>query len=118
MAPAPSAAPASAADGGDAAPPRYDLVLAGTGGISARAELQPDDGGTQVHLWVKGLPPGGKTVYEVRCEGSGWSAGAGTFRADAEGNAYVVLTTAARVGEYERIRVVSGNESVLTGSIN
>ena len=104
--------------GDDAAAPRYDLVLAGTGGASARAALEPDDDGTEVHLWVKGLPPGGDTVYEVRCERSGWSAGAGTFRADAEGNAYVVLTTAARLGEYERIRVVSGNESVLTGSIN
>ena len=59
-----------------------------------------------MHLWVKGLPPGAEAVYEVRCERSGWSASAGTFRADARGRAYVVLTTAARIGEYERIRVV------------
>ena len=55
---------------------------------------------------MKGLQPGSESVYEVRCERSGWSASAGTFRADARGRAYVVLTTAARVGEYERIRVV------------
>ena len=38
-------------------------------------------------MWVKGLPPGGDTVYEVRCERPGWSASAGTFRADARGRA-------------------------------
>ena len=69
---------------------------------------------------VKGLPPGGETVYEVRCERPGWSAGAGTFRADSRGRAYVVLTTAARLGEYERIRVVRRNDStdVLSGQLN
>ena len=51
----------------------------------------------------------------MRCERPGWSAGAGTFRADAQGRAYVVLTTAARIGEYERIRIVRGDENVLTG---
>ena len=73
-----------------------------------------------MHLWVKGLPPGGDTVYEVRCERPGWSASAGTFRADARGRAYVVLTTAARLGEYERIRVVrrSDTTDVLSGSSN
>jgi hypothetical protein len=96
----------------------YELVLKGTGGASARAQLEPNDGGTEVHLWVKGLPPGEQAVYEVRCERPGWSAGAGTFRAGADGKAYVVLTTAARMGEYESIRVVRGEEDVLTGSIN
>ena len=67
---------------------------------------------------MKGLPPGGKAVYEVRCERPGWSAGAGTFRADAQGKAYVVLTTAARIGEYERIRIVRGDENVLTGNLD
>jgi hypothetical protein len=71
-----------------------------------------------VHLWIKGLPRGAQAaVYEVRCERPGWSAGAGTFRAGADGKAYVVLTTAARIGEYERIRIVRGNENVLTGEI-
>lgn len=97
---------------------KYQLVLAGTSGASGGAELQPGRGGTEVHLWVKGLPPGSKAVYEVRCEGARWSASAGTFRADDRGRAVVVLTTAARVGEYERISVVRGDESVLTGSLN
>ena len=71
-------------------------------------------------MWVKGLPPGGEAVYEVRCERPGWSAGAGTFRADAQGRAYVVLTTAARLGEYESIRVVRRQDStdVLSGQLN
>jgi hypothetical protein len=94
--------------GGEPDPPpaQYQLQLTGTTGASARAELQPGRGGTEVHLWVKGLPPGAEAVYEVRCERAGWSASAGTFRADARGRAYVILTTAARIGEYERIRVV------------
>jgi anti-sigma factor RsiW len=91
----------------DAAPPaQYAIELTGATGATARAELEPGRGGTEVHLWVKGLPPGSEAVYEVRCERSGWSASAGTFRADSRGRAYVVLTTAARIGEYERIRVV------------
>jgi hypothetical protein len=97
--------------------PAYDLVLDGAGGVSARAAFEPSDGGTEVHLWVDGLPPGGDAVYEVRCERPGWSAGAGTFRADAQGRAYVVLTTAARIGEYERIRVVRGDENVVSGAL-
>ena len=97
---------------------KYRLVLAGTSGASGGAQLEPGRGGTEVHLWVKGLPPGSKAVYEVRCEGARWSASAGTFRADDQGRAVVNLTTAARVGEYERIRVVRGDESVLTGSLN
>ncbi len=94
---------------------QYELRLTGAGSASGRAELDPERGGTEVHLWVEGLAPGAESVYEVRCERAGWSASAGTFRADARGRAYVVLTTAARVGEYERIRVVrregAGRES-------
>ena len=98
----------------------YSLVLRGGGGASARAQLVPGRGGTEVHLWVNGLPPGGETVYEVRCERPGWSASAGTFRTDARGRAYVVLTTAARLGEYERMRVVrrSDTTDVLSGKLN
>ena len=103
-------------EGGDTA--GYDLVLDGDDGVSARAAFDPGDGGTEVHLWIDGLPPGGKAVYEVKCERPGWSASAGTFRADAQGKAYVVLTTAARIGEYERIRVVRGDENVLTGNLD
>jgi anti-sigma factor RsiW len=107
----------------DTAPPagQYALRLNGATGATARAELQPGRGGTELHLWVKGLPPGAKAVYEVRCERPGWSASAGTFRADAHGRAYVVLTTAARIGEYERIRVVRRSEprddDVMSGEI-
>jgi anti-sigma factor RsiW len=93
--------------GGGAEPSaQYAIRLTGATGASARAELEPGRGGTEVHMWVKGLPPGAEAVYEVRCERSGWSASAGTFRADSRGRAYVVLTTAARIGEYERIRVI------------
>jgi anti-sigma factor RsiW len=90
----------------EAAGKQYAVVLRGDQGASARAELMPGGDGTEVHMWVRGLPAGGDAVYEVRCERPGWSASAGTFRANAEGRAYVVLTTAARLGEYERIRVV------------
>jgi Putative zinc-finger len=109
------------AEGEPAQPPgAYALVLRGDGGASARAELAPGSGGTELHLWVEGLPPGGEVVYEVLCERPGWSASAGTFRADADGNAYAVLTTAARLGEYERIRVVrrSDTTDVLSGRLN
>ena len=101
-------------------PAAYALVLNGASGASARAELSPGREGTELHMWVKGLPPGGEAVYEVLCERPGWSAGAGTFRADSRGRAYVVLTTAARLGEYESIRVVRRKDStdVLTGQLN
>jgi anti-sigma factor RsiW len=114
---------ALAVSGGDAGRPaaQYALQLTGATGASARAELEPERGGTELHLWVKGLTPGAEAVYEVRCERPGWSASAGTFRADARGRAYVVLTTAARIGEYERIRVVRRSEprdaAVMSGEI-
>jgi hypothetical protein len=101
-------------------PRSYALVLRGDSGASARAELAPRRGGTELHMWVKGLPPGGDAVYEVRCERPGWSASAGTFRADSRGRAYVVMTTAARLGEYERISVVRRPDAtdVLSGQLN
>ena len=43
------------------------------------------------------------------CESKTWTASAGTFRADAHGKVYVRLTTAARVGEYDRVRIVTKN---------
>jgi hypothetical protein len=96
------------------------VVLRGAQGVTARAELQPVGDGTQMRLWARGLPPGGDTVYEVRCERPGWSASAGTFRADANGHAFVVLTTAARLGEYEQIRVVRRPQdtAVMTARLN
>jgi hypothetical protein len=76
---------------------------------SARAGLRTTESGTVVRLWVKGLPSG--DVYEVWCDAPGWSASAGTFRADSHGSAYVVLNTAARRGEYDAIRVVRRSRS-------
>ena len=67
-----------------------------------------------VHLWASGLQPRPKHVYEVLCEKGGWSASAGTFRADANGRVEARLTTAARVGEYDRLRVVYQGSSADT----
>jgi hypothetical protein len=73
---------------------------------SARAGLRTSEAGTVVRLWVYNLPGGPTDVYEVFCDAPGWSASAGTFRVDAKGNAYVILTTAVKRGQYDRIRVV------------
>ena len=61
------------------------------------------------------------------CDAPGWSASAGTFRVDASGKAYVELTTAARRGQYDGIRVLrrtrdasgrAGSQLVLSASIS
>jgi Putative zinc-finger len=75
-------------------------------GAWAEAELRPVAGGTAMHLRVAGLPADPKAVYEVHCDSPGWSASAGTFRVDRDGAATVVLTTAARRGQYDHIRVL------------
>jgi hypothetical protein len=64
-----------------------------------------------MQLWVRGLPRDSGIVYEVQCDAPGWTASAGTFRADSHGRAYVVLNTAARRGEYDAIRVVRRRRS-------
>jgi hypothetical protein len=90
-------------------PAPYQLTLRGTTaapGAGACAGLQPIPGGTRVKLTVWNLPDDPAAVYEVRCEAPGWSASAGTFHVDGRGRAYVVMTTAARQGEYDYIRVV------------
>jgi Putative zinc-finger len=95
--------------GGEHHPVGYQLTLRGTGatpGAEASAGLQPIADGTRVSLRVWNLPGDPAAVYEVRCEAPGWSASAGTFHVDRRGRAYVVLTTAARQGEYDYIRVV------------
>jgi hypothetical protein len=87
----------------------YMLPLRATAtapGATARVAIARTKGGTKVHLWARGLPPGPGQVYEMLCEGERISASAGTFRADAEGRVNVQLTTAARVGEYDRVRIV------------
>jgi anti-sigma factor RsiW len=71
---------------------------------SARAGLRTSEAGTVVRLWVYNLQPG--DVYEVWCDAPRWSASAGTFRVDAKGDAYVILTTAVKKGQYDRIRLV------------
>jgi anti-sigma factor RsiW len=80
-------------------------ATAASTGASARAEFQQTDGGTVMHLWVEGLPAEPAAVYEVHCDAPDWSASAGTFRVDGQGRAAVVLTTAARRGQYDRIRI-------------
>ena len=92
------------------------------GRVSGRVSLYRVRGGTGVHLWARGLRSGRKHVYEVLCEKGGWSASAGTFRADADGRVEAKLTTAARVGEYDSLRVVYRDErghpkDVLTGRL-
>jgi Putative zinc-finger len=85
----------------------YDVTfenLSGPAAANAQAKLESDDEGTEVHLWVDGLPPE-DAVYEVLCDGE-WTATAGTFRTDVTGSAYVVLTTALRREEYDAIRIV------------
>jgi hypothetical protein len=94
---------------GDEEPARsYDVSFKNVSApatASARANLDSGDEGTTLHLWVRGLPRE-EAVYEVLCDAPNWTATAGTFRTDAEGRAYVVLTTALRRGEYDAIRIV------------
>jgi anti-sigma-K factor RskA len=89
-------------------PPHYDVAFRSIGapGASGHADLEAGGGGTTVHLWVSGLPREKDAVYEVLCDAETWTASAGTFRTDAKGKAYVVLTTALRKGEYDAIRIV------------
>jgi hypothetical protein len=111
---------------GTARPPaQYRLALSPVSGApaaaKARAALRTVQGGTVLRLWVYNLPANG--IYEVLCESKAqdWSASAGTFRVDPKGNAYVILTTAAKRGQYDSIRVVrksDGHEyDVLDGKL-
>ena len=105
--------------GEEPAPGGYNVVLRGSAG-SGRAALSTEQSGTVVRLSVKGLPGDTRAVYELRCESdNGWSASGGTFRVDASGSAYAHLTTAARVGEYDTLRVVRHGEpgTVLTARL-
>jgi anti-sigma factor RsiW len=80
------------------------------------ARFQEVSGGTTMHVWVKGLPRNSSAVYEVQCDAPGWSASAGTFRVDAKGDAYVVLTTAVKKGQYDQIRLVR-REHMASGKV-
>jgi hypothetical protein len=98
--------------GGDDQPTgRYDVSFRNVGApqearAGGRADIESGEEGTTVHLWVRGLPRDENAVYEVLCDAEEWTATAGTFRTDADGRAYVVLTTALRRGEYNAIRIV------------
>jgi hypothetical protein len=94
--------------GDDSSTPRYGVTFRSVGapGAIGRANLIAGGSGTTLHLWVSGLPRDEKAVYEVLCDAEMWTASAGTFRTDAQGHAYVVLTTAMRKGEYSGIRIV------------
>jgi hypothetical protein len=94
--------------GGEEPSRRYDISFQNVSAPAtarAGANLESGDEGTTVRLWVRGLPAKG-AVYEVLCDAEEWTATAGTFRTDAEGRAYVILTTALRKGEYNAIRIV------------
>jgi anti-sigma factor RsiW len=87
---------------------RYQLTFQNVSAppsASAQANLESGPEGTTVHLLVRGLPAE-DAVYEVLCDAEEWTASAGTFRTDAEGHAYVILTTALRKDEYNAIRIV------------
>jgi hypothetical protein len=94
--------------GGDEDTPGFEVALRPVAGEtgSGRAVLSSADAGIKMRLWVRGLPRDPGIVYEVQCDAPGWSASAGTFRADTHGRAYVELNTAARRGEYDAIRIV------------
>jgi hypothetical protein len=99
--------------GEESAPGGFEVALRPVAGATAqgRAVLASGDAGIKMQLWVRGLPRDPGIVYEVHCDAPGWSASAGTFRADSHGRAYVVLNTAARRGEYDAIRVVRRSRS-------
>ena len=102
-------------------PSQYQLAFQPIGpapaNASARAGLRTSQAGTVVRLWVKNLPGGTKDVYEVWCDAPGWSASAGTFKVDARGDAYVVLTTAVKKGQYDRIRLAR-REHLANGKVD
>jgi Putative zinc-finger len=95
--------------GGDEPARAYQVTFRGVGAAesaTAYANLENEDEGTTLHLWVGGLPRDEAAVYEVLCDAESWTATAGTFRTDTQGRAYVTLTTALRRGEYNAIRIV------------
>jgi anti-sigma factor RsiW len=75
-------------------------------GAVAKAAVESTDEGTRVKLAIRGLAPDEDAVYEVLCDSEQWTATAGTFRTDAKGHAYVIVTTAMRRDEYDQIRIV------------
>jgi anti-sigma factor RsiW len=113
----------SSSDPGDRT---YSARLSGSPAAPAArayAKLDSFSSGTSVHLYVKGVRPEAGAVYELWCIGDdGRKTSAGTFRVDGAGRADVRLTTAARLGEYERLSVerssaAGSRQRVMAGSI-
>jgi anti-sigma factor RsiW len=105
----------------DDRPPGYGVTLQASAAApraSAWAQLRQVASGTSMKLWVKDLPHDA-AVYEVHCDAPGWSASAGTFRVGPDGSAQVVLTAAARRGQYDAIRIVrqTDHRVVFTASL-
>jgi hypothetical protein len=91
--------------------------LGPVGGVqSARAVAWAEDvpAGTRVRLRARGLPSGGRAMYELWCIRSDgrWISG-GTFRAGGDGRADAELTAAVRPGDYHTMVVTRhmGGES-------
>lgn len=87
----------------------YDVTFRNVGAppdAVAKAALESSDEGTRLKLSIRGLPADEDAVYEVLCDAEAWTASAGTFRTDAKGRAYVIVTTALRRDEYNAIRIV------------
>jgi anti-sigma factor RsiW len=104
----------------------YNASLRGSAlapGAVAYARLTTRPEGTRVDLRVRGMSFVPGAVYELWCiDRDGGKVTAGTFRVDSAGRASVRLTTAARLGEYDRLsverRVPSGRGGrVLAGSV-
>lgn len=104
----------------------YEALLRGSAaapGARAYAKLTSQATGTQVDLHVRGVRPAPGISYQLWCVNhDGSRVSAGTFRVDDSGRAHVRLTTAARVGEYERLtveRLAAGEpgQRVMAGAI-
>ena len=82
--------------GGDAnGPAGYEIALRPVAGGAAqrpRAARRAPTAAPRCTCGSSGLPADPDVVYEVQCDAPGWSASAGTFRADSHGRAYVVLS--------------------------
>jgi anti-sigma-K factor RskA len=112
---------------GDSGPKAYGAHLHNPPGAPhayAYAHLSSFDAGTRVSLRVSGLHARPGVVYELWCVyPNGVKVSAGTFRVDASGRAEATMTTAARIGDYERLTVErhapgKPGQRVLAGSIS
>jgi putative zinc finger protein/anti-sigma-K factor RskA len=115
--------------GGSAPAKVYGAHLHGAAGPAgpkpyAYARLSSFDAGTRVKLRVSGLRPAPGVVYELWCVyPNGSKVSGGTFRVGSDGRAELSMTTAARVGDYNRLSVerrASGHrgEPVMAGDIS